>query len=67
MWNEFEMEIDESSLPVILNGKYFKVVSLEKDKRVQADCLVCGLHKTDRRINGSLQPTSNFTTHLKVN
>ena len=51
-----------TKLPAILDGTFFKVVSLDGDK-VVAKCMKCASNKTHA---GLLTATSNFLTHLKV-
>jgi len=64
-----EIETEEG-LPIILEGKFFKVKTLNKGTgKVIATCLACekkNLTTTSPLISGSLHPTSNFSTHLKV-
>lgn len=48
-------------LPLLLDGKFFKVTSEEGDKIV-AKCVNC-FNKT---ISGSRRATTNFLRHLKV-
>jgi hypothetical protein len=53
------------ALPLILDGLYFEVIELDKiSGKVKAKCKLC--EPKEKIINGSLRPTSNFTTHLKV-
>lgn len=49
-------------VPVILDGTFFKVVSVDGDK-VIAKCTKCISNKT---YSGLLSATTNFLTHLKV-
>lgn len=52
-------------LPRILDGKYFKIVSVDKTGNVKARCVSCE-QKSDKIISGSFRATSNFVTHFKV-
>lgn len=51
---------DSSSVPFILRGKFFKVVSKIEGK-VEAKCVSC-----KKIVKGSLDSTGNFHRHLKV-
>lgn len=52
----------ENLLPLIINGKFFELVS-ENDGLLKAKCLTCIGPKAT--ISGSRKASSNFVTHLK--
>ncbi|KAM8718282.1 hypothetical protein ACLKA7_000984 [Drosophila subpalustris] len=65
----FNINAEEAQLPLILNGKYFKIVKAISDTKHQKDangvvaaCQVCPNNKS---LRGSLKVTSNFLNHLK--
>ncbi|KAL7726271.1 hypothetical protein ACLKA6_008451 [Drosophila palustris] len=65
----FNINAEEAQLPLILNGKYFKIVKAISDTKHQkaangvvAACQVCPNNKS---LRGSLKVTSNFLNHLK--
>ena len=60
------MSSNKASLPAILDGKFFEVIVSDENGKVKAKCLSCDPNGKDNIIKGSVQPTSNFTTHLKV-
>ncbi|XP_034490329.1 uncharacterized protein LOC117793972 [Drosophila innubila] len=60
---------DDAQLPLILNGKYFKILKAVSDTiyqkaghGVEAACQIC---PTQKNIRGSVKRTSNFLSHLK--
>ena len=53
--------IDDSSLPVILDGTFFKIIK-EVDNKVIAKCVNC----VNNELSGSRNATSNFLRHLRV-
>jgi len=55
-----------TTLPTILDGKYYKVLSTDKDGKVKAQCMPCDSEDKNTVVSGSVHPTSNFTSHLKV-
>jgi hypothetical protein len=52
---------NDANLPVILNGKFFKIVSENADVIV-AKCMNC----VNKSISGSRRATTNFLRHVKV-
>ena len=66
------MDIDDTGegrfnrelLPVILDGAFFQVSSIDADgKNVVAKCQLCPKPKS---INGSVNSTGNYLSHMKV-
>ena len=54
---------ESEKLPILLDGKFFKIVSTESDgDNVTAKCAYC----VNKELSGSLFATSNFLRHLKV-
>ncbi|XP_046737549.1 uncharacterized protein LOC124406240 [Diprion similis] len=47
-------------IPLILDGKFFKIVARDKEN-VQAECTKC-----KREIKGQVNATTNFLNHLKI-
>lgn len=62
------VEQNARSVPVVLDGKFFVIVSTEPNGTVKAKCLNCANGKKSKNaiVSGRFQPSSNFTTHLKV-
>lgn len=57
-------EMDNSLLPIILDGTFFNVQSIDKGTSiVTAKCCNC---VKDKFISGGLPSTANFLTHLWV-
>lgn len=61
------LESLEDTIPVILNGKFFKIISIEicKNgfKKVKAKCCNCVLNDP---LSGFMSATTNFLRHLRV-
>jgi hypothetical protein len=54
--------IKTCKLPMILDGKFFKIVKEDNiGDKVKAKCVDCG-----QIISGQLNATTNFKTHLQV-
>jgi len=56
------------SIPLILDGKYFKIKKLpetENENINKAECVLCNDAK--KEYSGTLRSTSNFRIHIKVN
>ncbi|XP_031633718.1 uncharacterized protein LOC116347298 [Contarinia nasturtii] len=52
-------------LPAIFDGKYFKIISHDKDtKKISAKCNQCTIK--DKIIRGQTTSTGNFYTHYKL-
>lgn len=62
--SEFDSSDVQRIYPVILDGTFFVVKSVENNgKRISAQCNLCS---TNTLITGSLAATGNFVVHLKV-
>lgn len=62
-------EPKQRAIPIILDGKFFEILSTEPNGTVKAKCLACTNGKKSNKsavVSGRFQPSSNFTTHLKV-
>ena len=52
---------DSNNIPIILDGKFFKIISRNGDS-VVARCVNC----INKELSGSMKETSNFLWLLKV-
>lgn len=55
------MEEDSENLPLILDGKFFKILK-RQGSNVTARCVSC----PNKELSGSTKASSNFLRHLKV-
>jgi hypothetical protein len=64
-----QVETKSRAVPTILDGKFFVILTSEINGAVKAKCLTCANGKKSKNaiVSGRYQPSSNFTTHLKVN
>jgi hypothetical protein len=53
--------MEEDNLPIILDGKFFKIVS-EKGDVIVAKCMNC----VNKTLSESRRATTNFLRHIKV-
>ena len=59
--------VADQPIPAILDGKFFEIISVNKNNKgnnVVAKCKSCVGRK--RNYKGSLEATTNFTSHLQV-
>jgi len=57
----------DDTWPIILNGKYFKIIELDQNRnKVKAMCLTCKEQNKNTVLSGFLRATTNFKVHLKV-
>lgn len=49
----------------LLDGKFFRIISIDANGLIQAECQYCKPLKTNT-IRGSIDSTTNFLVHLKV-
>ncbi|KAI4461403.1 transposase-related [Holotrichia oblita] len=59
-----EKENENSTLPAILDGKYFIVINND-DGKIKAECVMCKSNGKKSIISGSLRATTNFKVHMK--
>ncbi|XP_035714108.1 uncharacterized protein LOC118438279 [Folsomia candida] len=60
------MAEDSANIPFILSGKYFEIISQDKDgKSVVAKCKNCPPQSKKAEFKGGLSSTTNFLNHLK--
>jgi hypothetical protein len=59
---DFSSYFTNKTLPVILDGTFFEICSIEGNL-VAADCQFCS---ENRKVRGATTATSNFVSHLRV-
>lgn len=54
----------KSDYPPLLDGKFFRVMSVSYDGKIKASCTACTDGK--KPLSGAIGSTTNFLNHMKV-